>query len=167
MSATVLAETETRFRTDPTSARSAPTVTATLANGRARLSAGPFNWDADLPLALGGENLAPSPTAYLLGALAGCGVAFLHDTLAPQFDVTIQEITAVARCSADARGLLGFDGAAPDLADLELDIRVSSPSPDDRVEAMFAAWRERCPIYLALLKPQSIALSTSTSGGGG
>ena len=31
-------------RRDPT-----PTVTATLANGRARLSTGPFNWDADLP----------------------------------------------------------------------------------------------------------------------
>ena len=167
MSATVLTETATRFRTDPAAARSTPTVTATLANGRARLSAGPFNWDADLPLALGGENLAPSPTAYLLGALAGCGVAFLHDTLARQFHVTIQDITAVARCSADARGLLGLDGAAPDLADLELDIRVTSPSPDDRVEAMLAAWRERCPIYLALLRPQSIALSTSTSGDGG
>jgi hypothetical protein len=26
---------------------------------------------------------------------------------------------------------------------------------------MFAAWRERCPIYLALLKPQSIALTAA------
>jgi len=161
MAMTVLAETETRFRADPSAARSAPTVTATLANGRARLSAGPFNWDADLPVALGGENLAPSPTAYLLGALAGCGVAFIHDTLAPQFDVTIDDVTAVARCSADARGLLGLDGVAADIADIELDIRVASPSPDDRVEAMLAAWRERCPIYLALLKPRSIALSTA------
>ena len=66
-----------------------PEVTATLVNGRARLTAGPFNWDADLPAALGGEDLAPSPTAYLLGALAGCAVAFLRDTLAPQFDVEI------------------------------------------------------------------------------
>ena len=113
MTVTVLTETETRFRTDPSTARSKPSVTATLANGRARLSAGPFNWDADLPVALGGENLAPSPTAYLLGALAGCGVAFLHDTLAPQFDVTIDDVSAVARCSADARGLLGLDGVRP------------------------------------------------------
>jgi uncharacterized OsmC-like protein len=161
MTMTVLAETENRFRTDPATARSKPSVTATLANGRARLSAGPFNWDADLPVALGGENLAPSPTAYLLGALAGCGVAFLHDTLAPQFDVVIDDVTAVARCSADARGLLGLDGVSADLADIELDIRVASPSADDRVEAMLAAWRERCPIYLALVKPRSIALSTA------
>jgi hypothetical protein len=70
-------------------------------------------------------------------------------------------VTAVARASSDARGLLGLDGVAPDLADLELEIRVSSPSSKDRVDAMLAAWRERCPIYLALLKPNSIALTTA------
>jgi hypothetical protein len=26
---------------------------------------------------------------------------------------------------------------------------------------MLAAWRERCPIYLALLEPNSIALTTA------
>ncbi len=132
MNATILAETESRFRSDPSTAKSTPTVTATLVNGRARLSAGPFNWDADLPVALGGENLAPSPTAYLLGALAGCAVALLHDTLAPAFDVQIDDVTAVARASSDARGLLGLDGVAPDLGDLALEIKVSSPSPEDR-----------------------------------
>jgi uncharacterized OsmC-like protein len=158
--ATVLAETETRFRADPTAAQATPTVTATLANGRARISAGSFNWDADLPGAVGGTNLAPSPTAYLLGALAGCGVAFLHDTLAPQFDVAIDDLVAVARCSTDARGLLGMDGVASDLGSISIDIQVSSPSPEARIEAMLAAWRERCPIYLALLKPNAVALTT-------
>ncbi len=161
MTTTMLAETEARFRADPSTARSTPTVTATLVNGHARLSAGAFNWDADLPAALGGEGLAPSPTLYLLGALAGCGVAFLHDTLAPQFGVTIDDVTVVARCSTDSRGLLGIDGVAPDLGDVALDIRVSSSSPDPAIEAMLAAWRERCPIYLALLKPLSIELTTA------
>jgi len=163
MSPTLLAETEAHFRADPSTARAKPTVTATLANGRARLSAGPFNWEADLPASIGGQNLAPSPTAYLLGALAGCGVAFIHDTLAPQFGVTIDDVTAVVRCATDARGLIGLDGIAPDIEDLELEIRVTSGSPADRVDAMLAAWRERCPIYLALLKPQAIALTFATS----
>jgi uncharacterized OsmC-like protein len=161
MNATMLAETEAKFRSDPPTAKSSPTVTASLVNGRARLSAGPFNWDADLPAALGGENVAPSPTAYLLGALAGCAVAFLHDMLAPAFDVQVDDVTAVASASSDARGLLGLDGVAPDLADLALDIKVSTSSPKDRIHAMLAAWRKRCPIYLALLKPQSIALTTA------
>ena len=151
------------FREDPAKARSAPTVTATLANGRARLSAGPFNWDADLPAILGGESLAPSPTAYLLGALAGCAVAFLHDTLAPQFDVEIDKATAAASSVSDLRGLVGIDGAAADLTDLKLDIQLTSRSPQDRIDAMLAAWRERCPIYLALLKPNAVELTTSVN----
>ncbi|HEY4188892.1 MAG TPA: OsmC family protein [Candidatus Limnocylindrales bacterium] len=163
MPTTMLAETEARFRTDPAAARSTPKVTATLANGRARLSAGAFNWDADLPATLGGENLAPSPTAYLLGALAGCAVAFLNDTLAPQFEVAIDDVTAVAGCSTDQRGLLGMDGVSPDLDDLRLEIRVSSRSSSAKVEAMLAAWRERCPIYLALLRPLSVELVAETA----
>ncbi len=47
--------------------QSNPTLTASLANGRARLSTGPFDWDSDLAPALGGYNEAPSPVAYLLG----------------------------------------------------------------------------------------------------
>lgn len=154
-----LAETEARFRADPSAAQSVPAVTATLVNGHARLSAGAFNWDADLSPALGGQNLAPSPTAYLLGALAGCAVAFLADTLAPQFGVRLDGVTAVARCQTDARGLLGMDGIAADLSRLEIDIEIASPDPDAKTEPMLAAWRERCPIYLALLNPNAVAFS--------
>jgi uncharacterized OsmC-like protein len=153
-------ETETRFRADPSTARSAPAVTATLVNGHARLSAGAFNWDADLPTALGGQNLAPSPTAYLLGALAGCGVAFLHDTLAPLFGVRLEGVSATARCRSDARGLLGMDGVPADLSGIEIDIDIVSPDPEDKTAPMLAAWRERCPIFLALRKPNDVLLTT-------
>ena len=163
--ASTITETEARFRADPDAARSAPSVTATLVDGHARLSAGAFTWDSDLPAALGGDNLAPSPTAYLLGALAGCAVAFLRDTLAPQFEVRIDDVKAVASCKSDARGLLGMDGASPELADLAIEIEVTSSDPDDRVNAMLAAWRERCPIYLALLRPNDVDVRTSVAAG--
>jgi uncharacterized OsmC-like protein len=154
----VLIETAARFRTDPTAGRTAPAVTATLEGGRARLSAGAFSWEADLPPSLGGSNAAPSPTAYLLGALAGCGVAFLNDTLAPEFGVTIRGITAVARCRADLAGLVGVEGAAPDLSDLELEIRIDTPDPESKTGPMFEAWQRRCPVYLALRNPNVVAL---------
>ncbi len=160
MAVDVLTATIERFRADPTAARSAPAVTATLGNGHARLSAGAFNWDADLPASIGGQNLAPSPTAYLLGALAGCGVAFLNDTLAPEFGVRIDAITAVARCTSDMRGLLGIDGAPAALSGIALEIEVSSPDPETKTGPMLDAWRERCPIYLALLQPNHVELTT-------
>jgi uncharacterized OsmC-like protein len=149
-----------KVQSDPDAGVTAPSVTATLMNGHARLSSGPFNWEADLGPAVGGENLAPSPTAYLLGALAGCGVVFLRDTLAPLFDVTLDDVEATATCRADVGGLLGIAGREPALEQLALTITVTTSDPSERVEAMLAAWRERCPIYLALLRPNDVALET-------
>lgn len=163
MAVDTISDAESRFRADPDSARGTPTVTASLTEGRAQLAAGPFTWEADLPAVIGGTNLAPSPTAYLLGALAGCGVAFLHDTLAPQFGVRINGITATARCSTDLRGLLGFDGISPALGDIELVIEVDTPDPASKTDPMFEAWRSRCPIYLALLEPGAVALTTQVA----
>lgn len=157
-----LDETIEKFRSDPTAGLTTPSVTATLINGHARLSSGPFNWDSDLGPAVGGENLAPSPTAYLLGALAGCGVVFLRDTLAPQFGVTLDDVRATATCRTDVAGLLGIEGTNPALEQFELRIEVSSPDPADRLEAMFAAWRERCPIYLALINPNQVTVEFQT-----
>jgi uncharacterized OsmC-like protein len=152
-----------KFTAEPDAGRSAPAVTASLINGRARLSAGPFNWDADLAPAVGGGNMAPSPTAYLLGALAGCAVAFVHDTLAPQLGVKLDEVSATARCTTDARGLLGMAGAVPDLGDVAIDIRVVSAEPAERLAYLFEVWKERCPIYLALLKPLEVTATFSAA----
>lgn len=156
---TTLQDSVRTFTENPSAGVTAPAVTATLANDHARISAGPFNWEADLPPAVGGRNQAPSPTAYLLGALAGCAVAFLNDTLAPEFGVELESLTATARCSADLGGLLGIPGAEAALGDLSLEIALKSASDAAAVDAMKRAWEERCPIYLALLNPNRVELS--------
>lgn len=156
---TTIQDTFAAFSQDPASARTKPAVTATLANGFARTSAGPFNWDIDLPGPLGGGNQAPSPTAYFLGALAGCAVAFINDTLAPEFGVELDGLSATASCSADLAGLVGVPGTDPRLSGLSLRVEISSPSPAERIAALTAAWRERCPIYLALVEPVAVELT--------
>ena len=160
---TTIQETRTGYMADPATARTAPSVTATLTNGFARISAGPFNWDSDLPAPLGGGNQAPSPSAYLLGALAGCAVAFVNDVLAPEFEVTIDDLTATASCRSDLAGLVGVPGADPRLKDLKITIRISSPSPAANIAALQQAWEERCPIYLALQEPVPVELTVEQS----
>ena len=155
----------TAFEANPAAAVTRPTATAALNNGHARISSGPFNWDADLGRAVGGENLAPSPTAYLLGALAGCAVAFLCDTLAPLFEVTLDDVQATASCRADLGGLLGIKGRSPALEDVRLEIVVQSPSRGESVDAMLDAWRRRCPIFLALITSTAVRLDTRVASG--
>ena len=163
MHAESISETIARFKADPAAGRGSPIATAVLANGRASLSAGAFSWESDLPTSIGGTNAAPSPTAYLLGALAGCGVAFLNDTLAPEFDVTVRGITVVARCKTDLAGLVGIEGADPDLTEIELEIEVDTPDPGSKTGPMFEAWQQRCPIFLALRNPNAVAVQTTAT----
>lgn len=148
---------------EPDKAKVSPVVRARTEGAQAIIEAGPFTWQCDLPPVLGGENKAPSPTAALLGALAGCAVVFVRDVLAPQQGVRVDAVEAEARCRADFRGLLAIPGANPDLQDLELSIHIHSPDSDEKVQAIYQAWLERCPIYLALTKPTAVKVQLTSS----
>lgn len=163
MASDTLKATEQKFAGDPDAAKSQPTVVGRLSNGRAELTSGNYAWEADLPPALGGTGSAPSPTQYLLGALAGCAVAFIHDTIGPQLDIQIEDVTATARCRADARGLLGMDGALPDLKDIELEISVASSASAEQLAELERVWRERCPIYLAIKNANDASITLTAA----
>ncbi len=158
MKAETLEATVEAWTKEPEKAKGAPVVTARADDGQAVIEAGPFTWRADLPPALGGANQAPSPTALLLGALAGCAVVFVRDTLGPQLGVGVDAVEATVRCETDARGLLGIGGAAPDLGNISLDVSIQSPDGDAGVQKIADVWQQRCPIYLALVKPTDVSV---------
>jgi uncharacterized OsmC-like protein len=156
-------QTVSLFEEQPDKAKSKPTVKAHTDGSQAVMEAGSFSWRSDLPEPIGGTNQAPSPTALLLSALAGCAAVFIRDTLAPQFGVRVDAVEATAQCEADARGLLGIAEAEPDLKNIRLDIRVQSPDGEGEVQKLYEAWRERCPIYLALIKAMDVSLNMETT----
>jgi uncharacterized OsmC-like protein len=164
MTPETIRETMSLWAQEPGKAKSKPTVTARSDGSQAAVEAGPFSWRIDLPPALGGQNQAPSPTASLLGALAGCAVVFIRDTLGPQLGIQIDAVEATVQAETDARGLLGMDGVAPDLQNLALEIRIHSPAGESEVQKVYQVWRERCPIYLALIKSVDISLAVESAG---
>ena len=162
MTPDTIRQTTRLWEEQPGKAKSKPAVTARADGSQAVLEAGPFSWRADLPPPLGGTNGAPSPTAYLLGALAGCAVVFIRDTLAPQLGVRVDAVEATAQCDTDARGLLGIDSVTADMRNMRLDIRIESPDGEGAIGQVYAAWQERCPVYLALTKPMPVSLHLET-----
>lgn len=161
----IITATQRLWLAEPDKAKGRPAVTARSDGAQAVLEAGSFSWRADLPPALGGTNQAPSPTALLLGALAGCAVVFIRDTLGPQLGVEVEGVEATARCESDARGLLGMGGTAPDLQNIELAIQVTSAAGEADIRRLYDAWQERCPIYLALVKPTSVKTTLQVKQG--
>jgi uncharacterized OsmC-like protein len=152
-------ETVRLWQAQPENAKGKPTVIARAEGSKAVMEHGSFSWRTDMPVPLGGTNEAPSPTALLLSALAGCAVVFIRDTLAPQLGVTLDAIEATAECVTDARGLLGMNGVAPDLSNVGLTITLQSSEPEDALRRVYQAWQERCPVYLALTKALPVATS--------
>ena len=158
-------ETIRLWEQEPDKARTKPTVKARSDGSPAVMEPRPFSWRAALPQPLGGTNRPPSPTALLLSALAGCAVVFIRDTLAPQLGLRVDAVEATVQCEADARGLLGMAGALPDLQNIRLDIQVQSPASESDLQPLFQAWRERCPIYLALVKATNVSLTMQAAQG--
>jgi uncharacterized OsmC-like protein len=156
MNSNVIKQTIQLWNNEPENAKASPVVKALTDGAQAVVETGPFSWRTDMPLPLGGENKAASPTAMLLGALAGCAAVFIRDTLAPQLGLRVDSVHAEVTCKTDFRGLLGMPGAVPDLQDLEINIEIHSPDPEDKVQALYRTWLERCPVYLALTKSLSI-----------
>ncbi len=152
------------FEEQPEKAKSTPTVEAHTDGSQAAMEAGAFSLRSDLPEPIGGTNQAPSPTALLLSALAGCAVVFIRDTLGPQLGVRLEAVEATAQCEADARGLLGMGDAEADLKNIRLDIKVHSPDSEGDVQKVYEAWQARCPIYLALTKAMDVSLNMETTG---
>ncbi len=111
MKAETIRETVRLWEQQPDKAKGKPAVKVRSDGAQAVIEAGPFTWRADLPVPIGGTNQAPSPTAQLLGALGGCAVAFIRDTLAPQLGVRVDAVEAAVQCDADARGLVAMAGS--------------------------------------------------------
>lgn len=151
------------WTSDPDKAKVNPIVKARTDGAQAVVEAGPFSWRTDLPPALGGENKAASPTALLLGALASCAAVFIRDTLAPQLGVRVDAVQAEVKCKADFRGLLGMAGATPNLENVEITIQIQSPEAEERIQALYRAWLDRCPVYLALTKALTVRTALAKS----
>jgi hypothetical protein len=101
--------------------------------------------------------LASAGQGQALGSHGGV----VASTLAPEFDVEIEELSATASCGADLAALLGVEHADPTLQGLSVDIRIVSSSPQERVQALQQAWLRRCPVYLALREPNQLDVSFS------
>ncbi len=72
-------------------------------------------------------------------------------------EAEVESVEAKASCTADNRGLLGMAGAVPDLANLKIEVTIVSPGGAAAVERLAGLWRERCPVYLALIKANVVA----------
>jgi uncharacterized OsmC-like protein len=93
---------------------------------------GDWSFEIDEPSSVGGDNSAPSPGVYGLGALTGCvAMAIKNEAVLSYVSVTSVEVNVEA--DYDDRGMYLMDGVKPGFLEFRLSINVDSSAPDEKI----------------------------------
>ncbi|WP_174614432.1 OsmC family protein [Virgibacillus ihumii] len=103
-------------------------------------------FDIDEPVALGGNDAAPNPVEYLLGALGGC-INVLVTTFAEQFSVDVKDVNVHIEGDLDPDGFQGKNpNVRPGYQEIRYQISIDSPSPNENVKALIEHVEKVCPV---------------------
>jgi uncharacterized OsmC-like protein len=99
----------------------------------------------------GGENCGPTPTGFLVAALASDICSMLH-RIAGELGTEIAALRARVRIAWNPRAIAGLDDADPVPFEAVSDIWLTIAADAGLVERMQAAYVRRCPLHNLLRK---------------
>lgn len=100
---------------------------------------------------MGGENCGPTPTGFLVAALAA-DIPSMLNRIARELGLEIVSLRARVQIAWNPRGIAGAEGIEPTpfeaLSDIWLKIAADAPT----IERMRTAYERRCPLYNIMKK---------------
>ncbi|WP_217183019.1 OsmC family protein [Streptomyces sp. AC495_CC817] len=149
-----------RIAADPSAAALTYRVTGKgVGSVATEIRAGKHRFLVDEPGALAGDDVAPSPVEYALGALVSCQVVVFR-LYAQALGLTIDEIEITAEGDLDVRKLLGIDETGrAGFHDVRVAVRITGPDAEERYEELRRVVDEHCPVLDLFANP------VPTSGG--
>ena len=123
----------------------------------------------DMPVAMGGEESAPTPGWLLRTALASCAVTRIAMEAASR-GIALQTLEAHATSRSDLRGLLGLaeaDGSRVPAGPLAMDlhVRIGAPGVDAALLRALVQSTPGCsPVTAALEQPLTVGLHVEVTG---
>ncbi len=162
---TGLQQTTAAMAADPTIARAEVTATGELGDRcRVDVRVGDETVVFDMPAALGGTGLAPSPGQHALAALAACQ-AITYRIWSEKLGVRLDALRVDVRGQVDLQGLLGIDaGTCSGFAHVDLAVEIDGPEPAQRYEQLRGAVNEHCPVLDVFAAPVPVTASLIVAG---
>lgn len=113
---------------------------------KTRVEARDFEFFVDEPEELGGEDAAPNPVEYLIGAWAGCLNVVAHQ-VAGEYGIQLDSLRIAIDGDIDPRKFLGqATDPRAGYQHIQVDIQVETGADAALLEEWFAAVEERCPV---------------------
>jgi len=117
------------------------------------IRAGKHRFLVDEPAGLAGDDAAPSPVEYALGALISCQVV-VYRLYAQSLGLTIDDIEVSAEGDLDARKLFGIDESGrAGFHDVRLTVDITGPNSAEEYEKLRAVVDEHCPVLDLFANP--------------
>jgi len=99
----------------------------------------------------GGENVGPTPTGFLVAALAS-DVPSMLGRIARELAIELTGVEARVEIAWNPRGIAGEPGIAPIPFEARSEIRVRTSAAPALVERMKTEYEARCPLYNLMRK---------------
>ncbi len=123
---------------------------------------GEWSFAIDEPTSVGGENSAPSPGVYALGAIGAC-LSMTIKNYAILGDLAIEAIEVVVEADYDDRGTYELDGVAPGFEKFRLSVSVKSPDSKAQIDAVVRKAMTMSSWFNVFTRPQNIEVEVKVN----
>ena len=122
-------------------------VRSTLEQGfRAAVQARDLQFVVDEPENLGGDNEAPNPVEYVLGALAACQEIVIK-THANQLGIDLESVEVSVEGDIDLKGFFALSGARPGFKNVSYQTEIKTDEKDsEKLQRLKELSLENCPV---------------------
>jgi len=128
-----------------------------------RITSGKHEFVIDEPAGLAGDDVAPSPVEYALGALIACQVV-VYRLYAQGLGLTLDSVEVKAEGDLDVQGIFGFDAnVRPGFGGIRLHVHVTGPNTAEQYAELQKAVDAHCPVLdlFANTTPVSVSLTAN------
>ena len=123
---------------------------------------GPWKLTVDMAEKAGGNNLGPNPGVLGRSALGSC-LAVAYTTWAARRGLPVTALEVEIQADYDARGEYGVDDdISPAYSEVRYVITVTSPAPEEEVEAVLEEAEAHCTYLKIFTEPQRVCRELRT-----
>ncbi|MBM6591466.1 OsmC family protein [Brevibacterium sp. RIT 803] len=120
------------------------------------ITAGKHTFTVDEPTPLAGDDVAPNPVEYALGALISCQIV-VYRLYAHNLGLTIESLDVSAEGDLDVQGLFGADDTVrPGFSTVRVNVEITGPDSDEAYQELQKTVDAHCPVFDIFTNPTPI-----------
>jgi uncharacterized OsmC-like protein len=122
-----------------------------------------FQFDADHPKVLVGQDQGPTPVEYVLHALAACLTAGIGNIAAAR-GITLNEVESTVEGDIDLRGLLGIaDDVRNGYNQIRVSFKISGDAPPEKLREVVEQSRRRSAVFDVITSSVPVEISVDAA----